>query len=194
MCVCKWWFTLKYLWTYRSGFREIISGDQTPFSCMHQDRWSLLYKQGIRVVVLDFDGVLAPYGQIQPDSKWHQLIHELTRIFSGEVYVLSNKPFSKRLTYLKSHFPSLKLIVGVRKKPYPDGLLAIQKQSQVPFESILMVDDRLLTGVLAALIVGARPDYVCPARVDYRQCMIPELWFQGLRWLERGLVGLLSRL
>lgn len=194
MSICKWWFTLKHLWKCRSGFSEVIVDRQTPFSSLHQGRWSLLYKQGIRAVVLDFDGVLAPYGQIQPDSKWHQTIHDLNRIFSGEVYVLSNKPFSQRLTYLKHHFPSLKLIVGVRKKPYPDGLLAIQKQSQVPFESILMVDDRLLTGVLAALIVGARPDYVSPARVDYRQRLIPELWFQGLRWVERGLVGLLSRL
>jgi hypothetical protein len=51
-----------------------------------------------------------------------------------------------------------------------------------------MVDDRLLTGCLAALVAGARPCYIRQPYISLGQRPLAELFFVLLRWVERCFV------
>jgi hypothetical protein len=55
-----------------------------------------------------------------------------------------------------------------------------------------MVDDRLLTGCLAALVAGARPCYIRHPFISFKQCPLAELFFKLLRRIERNFVRILT--
>jgi predicted HAD superfamily phosphohydrolase YqeG len=116
-------------------------------------------------------------------------------IFGGErMFILSNKPTEERVRWFAEHFPAIRLISGVRKKPYPDGLKKTGELAGVPLSSIMMVDDRLLTGCLAALVAGARPYYIRRPYVSFDFRPGAELFFGLLRMAERVYVRVVSLL
>lgn len=147
---------------------------------------------GVLVLALDFDGVLASHGELLPTPEaeaW--LRHRIAEFGAENIFILSNKPLPERLAYFAQ--AGVRCISGVRKKPYPDGLLEICRVSGVPAQAVLMVDDRLLTGGLAACIVGAQGAYVRRPYVNLRKRPGVELFFMSLRGLERLAVDLLGR-
>lgn len=145
-----------------------------------------LKAEGITSLALDFDGVLAPHGFPAP---LHEVQEWLTRSLSvfgaGKIFILSNKPTEARNAWFAEHMPEIGFISGVRKKPYPDGLKKTGELAKVPLPSILMVDDRLLTGCLAAINAGARPFYIRRPYISYRQRPLTEMFFMLLRAVER---------
>lgn len=153
-----------------------------------------LGEAGIRALALDFDGVLSPHGASEPLPEviaW--LKHCCGTIGSGRVFILSNKPTPFRNEWFRCNFPGIRFISGTRKKPFPDGLNIIGKLSGVPLPAILMVDDRLLTGCLAALNAGARPCYIRQPYVLFSGRPLAELFFILLRSCERLFVRLINR-
>ena len=92
----------------------------------------------------------------------------------------------------RSHFPAIRFISGVRKKPYPDGLNRVAELAALPPWAILMVDDRLLTGCLAALIAGALPCYIRSPYISLGNRTVAELFFWLLRAGERGCLRMIS--
>ncbi len=143
-----------------------------------------LKKQGINVLVLDFDGILAYHGANRPLPVMQHWLRECVQVFGTKnIFILSNKPMLQRRAYFQTH--GIRFITGVAKKPYPDGLHAIQRLTQQPAQAIALVDDRLLTGVLASVIAGSRPVYVPQAYADFRQRPVKETFFLTLRWAER---------
>ena len=64
----------------------------------------------------------------------------------------------------------------------------IGELARVPLSHLLMVDDRLLTGCLAAINAGARPCYIRRPYASYRHRPVAELFFSLLRRVERILV------
>lgn len=166
---------------------------QTPASRMLLDQEpSVLSEQGVKALALDFDGVLAPHAADQPLPEVADWLRRAVAVFGADrVCILSNRPFGPRVDWFAAHFPGVRFVAGVRKKPYPDGLKKTGELASVPLSSILMVDDRLLTGCLSALLAGARPLYI---RNPY--CAMPshpakELFFMLLRRCERLFVRLL---
>jgi len=152
-----------------------------------------LKSSGVAALALDFDGVLAHHGAPVPLPEAVEWMERCEAIFGGErIFILSNKPTEGRRAWFKDHFPSLRLISGVRKKPYPDGLHATGALSGVPLSQILMVDDRLLTGCLAALDAGARPCYIRRPYVAFAHHPLAELFFTLLRRAERCFVTLIT--
>ena len=114
-------------------------------------------------------------------------------VFGGErIFILSNKPTEGRRQWFAEQFPAMRFISGVRKKPYPDGLNKTGELAGVPLSSIMMVDDRLLTGCLAALVAGARPCYIRRPYVSFNHRPVAELFFRLLRTGERAFVRLIS--
>ncbi len=114
-------------------------------------------------------------------------------LFGGDkIFILSNKPTDERRQWFAERFPAMRFISGVRKKPYPDGLNKTAELAGVPPAKILMVDDRLLTGCLAALVAGARPCYIRRPYVSFRQRPAAELFFGLLRRGERAFVRVIS--
>ena len=76
----------------------------------------------------------------------------------------------------------------MRKKPYPDGLLKIAELSKAKPSKMLLIDDRLLTGVLATFIANTQAIWIKKPYVNLKKHWGSELLFVALRKLERWLV------
>lgn len=149
--------------------------------------------QGIAALALDFDGVLAGHGTPAPLPEAVAWMNHCEAVFGGDrVFILSNKPTDGRRQWFAEHFPAMRFISGVRKKPYPDGLNKTGELAGVPLSSIMMVDDRLLTGCLAALVAGARPCYIRRPYISFNRRPVAELFFWLLRVGERLFVRVIS--
>ena len=144
-----------------------------------------LKQTGVKALVFDFDGVLGPHGASQPVAMGQKALTEAQQIFgAGHVYILSNNPTSARRSWFSENFPQLIFIDGVRKKPYPDGLLKIAVLGNYQTNQIALLDDRLLTGGLACLDCGARFIYISRPCADYSAHPFKELFFATLRNFE----------
>ena len=177
---------------HRRALRQLL--DTTP---RHTGILTLdpaaLRSSGITVLALDFDGVLAGHGFPAPLPEAVAWMQRCEEVFGGDrIFILSNKPTEGRRQWFAEQFPLMRFIAGVRKKPYPDGLVKTAELAGVPSSSILMVDDRLLTGCLAALAAGARPCYIRHPYVAFSHRPVAELFFGLLRRTERLFVRLIS--
>lgn len=168
--------------------------DETPDNtCILTLSPESLKSSGITALALDFDGVLAHHGAPAPLPEAVEWMKQCQAVFGGErIFILSNKPTEGRRAWFNVHFPSFRFISGVRKKPYPDGLTKTEALAGVPLSQILMVDDRLLTGCLAAINAGARPCYIRKPYVSLSQHTGAEMFFMLLRIGERCIVRLFS--
>ncbi|MCF6767863.1 HAD family hydrolase [Thiotrichales bacterium 19S11-10] len=182
-------YTLKQIKHYKKDLRALISDPLYGVDQVFQIDLIRLKANGITTVVLDFDGVLAAHGEKKPLDAVKLWLDELVSIFGEEnVYILSNKPTEVRLNYFKVHFPKFTFISGVRKKPYPDGMLRVIALSQKDPSAIVLIDDRLLTGCLASLIAKTQPIYIKKAFSNYKNKLVVESFFALLRKLDRWLV------
>jgi hypothetical protein len=179
-------FTLGF--RFRKGLSQVLR--ETPsgssIECLDPAR---LTDGGITALALDFDGVLAPHGFSAPLPEVKEWLARCSEVFGADrIFILSNKPTEARKAWFRDNFPEFRFISGVRKKPYPDGLEKAGELARVPLSAILMVDDRLLTGCLAALIAGARPLYIRRPCISFRHRPLAELFFMLMRAGERFLL------
>ena len=177
---------------HRRRLRRIL--DEAPAgTCILTLDPAVLKSSGVVALALDFDGVLAHHGAPVPLPEAVEWIKRCEAIFGGErIFILSNKPTEGRKAWFSDHFPSLRFISGVRKKPFPDGLHKTGALAGVPLSQILMVDDRLLTGCLAALVAGVRPCYIRRPYISFSHHPLAELFFVLLRRAERCFVTIIS--
>lgn len=155
---------------------------------------SFLVKQKIKCLILDFDGVLASHGELEmPLEKFEWLQKLIGNFPEVKIYILSNKPNKQREHYFRQHFPSINFVSGVRKKPYPEGILKIIQLSKTNPENCIMVDDRLLTGILAAILASVQPCLIKKPVRNFQKRFIKESFFAFLRWFERLVFRLFVR-
>ncbi|MFZ4858851.1 MAG: YqeG family HAD IIIA-type phosphatase [Desulfuromonadaceae bacterium] len=175
---------------HRRALRQLL--DSTPFnSTILELDPRELQLTGVAALALDFDGVLAAHGSPAPLPESVVWMKQCENIFGGDrIFILSNKPTDERRQWFAEHFPAMRFISGVRKKPYPDGIRKSGELAGVPLSSILMVDDRLLTGCLAALVAGAHPCYIRRPFISFQYLPVAELFFWLLRGIERMYVRL----
>ena len=148
-----------------------------------------LKNSGIMALAIDFDGVLSPHGFPSPLPEAEFWLKQCAAVFGEDkIFILSNKPTEERRQWFADNFAQMRFIGGVRKKPYPDGLLEIAGQAAVPVHTILMVDDRLLTGCLAAINAGARPCYIRKPYICFKNGSLAEIFFLLLRSFERSYI------
>lgn len=151
----------------------------------------LLKERGVRVLALDFDGVLAPHGAVAPLPEVQEWLCTCAVLLGEDrLFIVSNKPSEIRRQWFQRHFPAIRFITGVQKKPSPEGLLRIIMETNVVPSTILMVDDRLLTGCLAALESGVEVSYIRKPYYSFKLHPLAELFFMGLRGGERLLMRL----
>jgi len=180
-------FTLGF--TFRKQLARILRETPTGSSISNIDP-ARLAGSAINALALDFDGVLAPHGFSEPLPEAREWLVRCSAVFGADrIFILSNKPTEARKTWFRDNFPAIRFISGVRKKPYPDGLEKAGELARVPLSAILMVDDRLLTGCLAALVAGARPHYIRRPFISFRHRPLTELFFMLLRAGERSLLA-----
>lgn len=177
-------------WRYRLKLRRLLDSTSANTGIL-QLAPEVLLTSGIVALALDFDGVLANHGAATPLPAAVAWLKHCEAVFGGDkIFILSNKPTEGRRQWFAAQFPAIRFISGVRKKPYPDGLIKVGALAGVPLPSILMVDDRLLTGCLAALVAGAHPCYIRRPYASFSFRPFAELFFWKLRLAERLLVRL----
>jgi HAD superfamily phosphatase (TIGR01668 family) len=177
---------------HRRKLRQIL--DETPDTAtiLTLDP-EALKSSGIAALALDFDGVLAHHDAPAPLPGAIEWMRRCEAVFGGNrIFILSNKPTEGRRLWFARNFPEMRFISGVRKKPYPDGINKTGELTGVPLSQILMVDDRLLTGCLAALVAGARPCYIRRPYVSLGHRPLAELFFMLLRRFERCFVAIIT--
>ncbi|MFK5969896.1 MAG: HAD family hydrolase [Candidatus Marithrix sp.] len=154
----------------------------------------IFQQQGIEILVLDFDGVLASHGELYPVGELHDWLYLSVEIFGARnIFILSNKPLVERVNYFKRHYPGIRYVKEVKKKPYPDGLQKIISLTKKSPKSLMLVDDRLLTGCLAASIANVPVTYISKPYVCISKHPISELFFISLRFLENRLIRLCKK-
>jgi len=177
---------------FRSELGRILAETPRDNSILSIDP-ARLKADGIAALALDFDGVLSPHGFNAPIPPAREWLSRCTAIYGEEkIFILSNKPTEARKRWFAEHFPRIRLISGVAKKPYPDGLVKTGELANVPLASILMVDDRLLTGCLAAINAGTRCAYIRSPYISKEIRPLTELFFFFLRFGERFVVRLIG--
>jgi uncharacterized protein len=177
---------------HRRDLRDVLNSTSPNTSILELDP-KTLRMSGIVALALDFDGVLAHHGAPAPLPEAIEWMKRCEVVFGGDrIFILSNKPTEGRRQWFANRFPALRFISGVRKKPFPDGIKKTGALAGVPLSQILMIDDRLLTGCLAALAAGARPCYIRQPYVSFSYRPLAELFFMLLRRAERCFVTIIS--
>mgnify|MGYP003590167981 CR=1 FL=1 len=152
----------------------------------------MLAENGIAGCALDFDGVLAGHGADQPLPVVVQWLDHLVTAFGQKrICILSNRPVGPRVDWFAQHYPDIRFIHGVPKKPDPTGILQAAEMMGCSPSQLLMVDDRLLTGVLAALLAGAQVVYIREPYQRFDKAFWYECFFSAMRSVERLLVRVL---
>ncbi|MCK5720216.1 MAG: HAD family hydrolase [Thiomargarita sp.] len=184
-------FTLKSLFHYRNCLVKIVDTTSKQQTAV-QISPTVIKQQGINILILDFDGVLSAHGELFPTSEiqaWLQLCVNI--LGANNIFILSNKPLPARVNYFKQHYSGIRFITNVKKKPYPDGLeKVIQLTKQSP-QNMMLVDDRLLTGCLAACIVDMPVTYITKPYRCFSKRLIKESFFASLRFSEYYLAKVL---
>ena len=179
-------FTLKNAFLHRKQIKTLLSQNKHQITTITALSTAALKKHNIKYLAIDFDGVLAAHGQKLPHNEIKEWLTTFSQAFNEEnIFIVSNKPTPARLEYFNKHFPSIRCITGVRKKPYPDGLLSIQQQVNCKPSVLALVDDRVLTGCLASMLAGSFPILVTSPYKNYRSHPFQESFFGFLRFTER---------
>lgn len=180
----RFFYALKMGWFHRNKLKQYSRDPRLQIETVLQLDPSQLKSEGIEALAIDFDGVLSVYGEDCPSPHISTWLNSCLAIFGREkVFILSNNPTKLRQKCCNDL--GITLIRNVKKKPFPEGLLKIIKETQVKPASLLLIDDRLLTGILAAEIVGISAKWVTKPYIGLTQRPLPELLFILLRRLER---------
>jgi HAD superfamily phosphatase (TIGR01668 family) len=179
-------FAIKQAWHFRAQLKRYIFDPNLQLANVREITPEYLNQRGVAALVLDYDGVLAAHGSPTPRADVIAWLQDLTRAYAPhKIYILSNKPTFERAEFFAQHLPEIIFVKAKRKKPYPDGLEQILAMSGLSASQILLVDDRLLTGVLATLIAGTQACWITKPYVDLRARPLAEGGIMFLRWIER---------
>jgi uncharacterized protein len=181
-------YALKMAWQHRKALGFYRRDPVLQRVCLRDIDPQVLSARGIQALALDFDGVLASHGELKVHPEIESCITQFIQHFGVErIFVLSNKPSPARAEYFAAHYPGIRWIFAARKKPYPDGIQEILAITGLDAQQLMVFDDRLLTGILAALIAKTSACYITEPYIDLSKRPLAELFFMGLRKLERFL-------
>jgi HAD superfamily phosphatase (TIGR01668 family) len=146
------------------------------------------YDQGIRALILDFDGVMSVYEGDAPLPEVDTWLSAAQKIFGDAVFVLTNLPSPARQTLFERRYPGIHLLCVARKKPYPDGINVVLEKTGFEAHQLLMVDDRLLTGIVLAASMGVRGCWVIKPYQNFDLHPMKERFVSVLRWFDQFLL------
>lgn len=189
----RWWFAIKNAIKLRKQLKTFLSNPALQIHDLSEITLEKLDEAKVAILVLDFDGVLASHNAPLPSKEAQLWLAKLCQnIGEHRIALFSNKPKPERIQYFADKFPSVFFLQGARKKPYPDGLEMIAQYRGVPVHRLLLVDDRLLTGMLATCLAYTQGWYFKPPKTNYWGNPIVEAFFSFLRVFERLLIRLIG--
>lgn len=149
----------------------------------------LISELGLKALVIDFDGVLGGARSEHCAEQYRDWL--IARLKEGlHLAVHSNNPESvgqdRRQRFLHD-FPDILWMPTHPRKPSPSTLQYLKQRWQLDGQQIAMIDDRMLTGGLAAHRASVRFIWVRDAIADYGLAPMLEMGFAGLRLWERCL-------
>ncbi|MBS0286429.1 MAG: hypothetical protein JSR17_03985 [Proteobacteria bacterium] len=182
----RWWYAIKNGYLLRKNLKKFLTCPEKQIHDLAEITLEKLDNAEIAILVLDFDGVLAAHNAKEPTPQAKAWLTKMSQtIGEHRLAILTNKPKPERLAYFAKEFPSLFVLHGVRKKPYPEGLVMIAQYRGVSAHRIVLVDDRLLTGMLATCLGYTQGWYFRPPKTNYWKNPIVEAFFSFLRVSER---------
>ncbi len=188
----RWLFAIKNAYLMRKNLKGFLTPEKTIHS-LEEITLEKLDEANIAILVLDFDGVLAPHDAAQPLPEAERWLTKISQeIGQHRLAILTNKPKPVRLRYFAQKFPSIFVLHGERKKPYPDGLLMIAQYRGVAPHRLALIDDRLLTGMLATCLAYTQGWYFNPPKTNYWRNPVRESFFSVLRVFERALIRVIG--
>lgn len=184
-------YTLKQSWRFKTQLKRYLKDSTLQLKSVRDITTEYLAEKNVQVLVLDYDGILAAHGEPTPRPENIAWLQEISQKYAPhKIYILSNKPNPDRIAYFQQHLPNIGFVKAARKKPYPDGMLQVVNLSGVPATQIMIADDRLCTGILAALIAGTQGCWITVPYINLRDSFFAELGFIILRCLERVIIAL----
>lgn len=179
-------FAVQNAWKKRHLLKEFLTNPKLQLTSLNDLTVEMIEAAHVAVVVLDFDGVLAPHDANTPTPEAQKWLQKLC-ISIGEprIAILTNKAKLERLRYFREHFPGIQVVQGVAKKPYPDGLWEIANFRGIESSRLLLIDDRLLTGMLAATLAPCQARYFSKPLRSFKKHFFKEIFFSLLRSTER---------
>lgn len=186
-------YALQKGWENRVQLKAHLTQPALQLNTLNELTPAMIEAGHVAVVVLDFDGVLAPHDSDKPTPESEAWLKRLSvSIGEQRIAILTNKAKPQRITYFQQYFPGIQVVVGVAKKPYPDGLWEIANYRGIDSSRLLLIDDRLLTGMLAACLAPCQARYFRRPLRDYAKNPIREIFFSSLRTLERFIIRLVA--
>jgi HAD superfamily phosphatase (TIGR01668 family) len=184
-------FVLRAVWRVRAAMRLYLHPDKQCRDVLDLEPRQL-YAAGVRVLVLDFDGVLAPHNATTVTAEVTGWLERCVACFGRErVLILSNNPLPARITLFTS--PLLPIFWQTRYyKPFPYSLRAIVSRTRCRKQQVLVIDDRLTSGVLAASLLGIPALWLACPRVAWRRYALAEIGFWCVRKLELLYIWLIA--
>jgi len=187
------WYALKQGWRQRKALKRYLTMPAQRVSALAELTPERLDKDNIAVLILDFDGVLAWHDAKVPLPEVERWLKGLCQtIGEHRLALFTNKPKPERMAYFQKQFPSIYLVHGVRKKPYPDGISQVAEYKGIPVHRVALLDDRLLTGMLSVCLAYARGYYFTKPYHSYLRHPFKESFFSGLRCIERFVIKALG--
>ena len=151
-----------------------------------------LIQKNILALILDFDGVLGAQRDLQPLPEVIEWLEKAIEIFGKKIFILSNNPLLARKQFFDKYFNNQIIFITAKPKPDPEGIMLIFNNLQlfrhIEKSQVLLIDDRLSTGVLAAKIFGIASCLVKRPYVNLKKRFFEELFFVLLRKIERLIV------
>lgn len=185
----RWWFAVVEGFKHRARLKAFIKNDALQIHQLTEITAQRLDDANIAILVLDFDGVLSGYNAPVPEPAATAWLKALSQsIGEQRIALLTNKPKPQRLRYFAEHFPLIHVVRVERKKPFPDGLKEIIAYKNVPPHRVLLLDDRLLTGMLATCLAHCQGWYFYPPCRRFWRAPFGESFFSFLRTFERLLL------
>lgn len=186
-------YAISACWRARAQLQQFMSDPSLQIHKLIELTPYDLFGHDVRALILDFDGVMASHAEEFPREEVRVWLSDFAKQYAPyKIYILSNLPTAEREAYFKRHFPDIIFVRAKRKKPYPDGLQEIVALSGLAPQRLLLVDDRLATGIIAAISVGVQGCWVTEPYVNLKAYPLRERWFMFMRWYERVLVKLLG--
>lgn len=185
--IIRAFYGLRMGWIHRHRLMPYRNDPTLQIETILDLKPELLKAEGIKVLAIDFDGVLASHGEESLEQNIVRWLKEGRDVFgTNNIFILTNKPTHHRTEMFAAH--GIQLIQTKRKKPYPDGIQQILSQTGITPSELMLIDDRLLTGILAAKIVGVQAKWVTKPFINLSKRPLTESFFIVLRGLERQLL------